>query len=74
MDFDALEKQALELPARDRARLVQDLLESLDKLTSSEVRSLWLDESERRAHEIDRGEVALVSSESVAQEARALLK
>ena len=74
MDFDTLEKQALELPVRDRARLVQDLLESLDKLTSSEVRSMWLDESERRADQIDRGEVALVSSDSVAQEARALLK
>jgi putative addiction module component (TIGR02574 family) len=74
MDFDTLEKQALGLPVKDRARLVQDLLESLDKLSPSEVKSLWLDEAERRANQIDRGEVSLVSAESVALEARAILK
>lgn len=74
MDFDTLEKQALGLPVKDRARLVQDLLESLDKLTPAEVQSLWLDEAEHRANQIDRGEVSLVSAESVALEARAILK
>ena len=74
MDFDTLEKQALGLPVRDRARLVQDLLESLDRLTPTEVQSLWLDEAERRANQIDRGEVSLVSVESVAPEARAILR
>jgi putative addiction module component (TIGR02574 family) len=74
MDFDTLEKQALGLPAKDRARLVQDLLESLDNLTPAEVQSLWLDEAERRANQIDRGEVSLISAESVALEARAILK
>src|SRR6266403_3486034 len=72
MDFDTLEKQALGLPVKDRARLVQDLLESLDKLTPAEVQSL--DEAERRANQIDRGEVSLVSAESVAIEARAILR
>jgi hypothetical protein len=74
MDFDTLEKQALGLSVQDRARLVHDLLESLDKLTPAEAQSLWLDEAERRAIQIDRGEVSLVSSESVALEARAILK
>ena len=74
MDFDTLEKQALGLPVKDRARLIQDLLESLDKLTPAEVQSLWLDEAERRANQIDRGEVSLVSAESVALEARAILR
>ena len=74
MDFDLVEKQALGLPAKDRARLVKDLLESLDELTPAEVKSLWLDEAELRAGQIDRGEVDLASAEEVAREARALLK
>ena len=74
MDFDLVEKQALGLPAKDRARLVKDLLESLDELTPAEVKSLWLDEAEKRAGQIDRGEVDLASAEEVAREARALLK
>jgi putative addiction module component (TIGR02574 family) len=66
MDFDTLEIQALGLPVKDRARLVQDLLESLDELTPEEVQSLWPGEAERRADQIDRGEVSFVSAESVA--------
>ena len=74
MDFKSLEKQALGLPAADRAKLAQELLESLDSLTASEREQLWLDEAERRARQIDAGEVALVSGEEVARKARELLR
>jgi Putative addiction module component len=74
MDFTSVEQQALSLPADERARLVQGLLESLDRLTPDEVQRLWLDEAGRRAVQIDRGETTLVPANVVAKKARALLK
>ncbi len=74
MDFESVERQALSLPTADRLRLVQELLASLDMLTSDEHRSLWFDEAESRAAQIDRGEDVLVSAQEVANKARALLK
>jgi hypothetical protein len=74
MDSKSLEKQALGLRAPDRAKLAQRLLESLDDLGDAEREKLWLDEAARRAAQIDRGEVELISGEVVARKARALLK
>lgn len=55
MNFKSLEKQALNLPAQERARLAHELLASLDSLSPSEHERLWLDEAERRARQIDAG-------------------
>jgi putative addiction module component (TIGR02574 family) len=74
MDFASLEEQALSLPAEDRARLANDLLDSLDRLSPAELRTLWLDEAARRAGQLDRGEAQLIPAEEVAKKARALLK
>jgi len=74
MDFSSIEEQALSLSAEDRARLAHELLDSLDQLSPAELRGLWLDEAERRAAQIDRGEATLVPAEEVARKARALLK
>lgn len=74
MDRKAVEKQALGLPAPDRARLAHKLLESLDSLSEDEREQLWLDEAARRAAQLDKGEVQLVPGEEVAGKARALLK
>jgi hypothetical protein len=65
MDIGAIEKKALHLPLRDRARLAQRLIESLDELSDAEAESLWLDEAERRAREIDQDAVALVSADEL---------
>lgn len=65
---------ALSLPVEERARLVRQLLESLDTLPSAEVEQLWLEEAARRADRIDRGEVKLVPADEVLAKARALLK
>lgn len=73
MDSKSLEKQALSLPAPDRARLAQRLLESLDDLSDSEREKLWLDEAARRAAQLDSGEVELIPGSEVARKARALL-
>ena len=74
MDFELIEKQALSLSAKERARLAQELLDSIDNLAPQEVEALWLDLAERRAAEIDSGSAALVSGEEVMEKARALLK
>lgn len=74
MDVKALEREALKLPVDDRARLVRELLDSLDDLPSQEIDRLWLEEASRRATQIDAGEVALVPGEEVDRKARALLR
>ncbi|MGA7539279.1 MAG: addiction module protein [Steroidobacteraceae bacterium] len=74
MDIDALEREALKLPAEDRARLVRNLLDSLDELSAEELDRLWLEEASQRAAQIDAGEVELISAEEVDRKARALLR
>jgi hypothetical protein len=73
MDSKSVEQQALGLPAPDRAKLAQKLLESLDDLSDAEREKLWLDEAARRAAQIDSGEVALIPGSEVARKARALV-
>ena len=74
MDFKAIEKQALLLSPEHRAKLAQSLLISLDSLSQAEIEVTWLDEAQRRAQEIDGGNVSLVSAETVKKKARALLR
>jgi putative addiction module component (TIGR02574 family) len=74
MDVEALEREVLKLPAEDRARLAQELLDSLDEFPPQEIDRLWLEEASRRAAQIDTGEVELVSAEDVDRKARALLR
>ena len=45
MDFATIERESLNLPAEDRAKLAHELLESLDALTSQEIDALWMAEA-----------------------------
>ncbi|GAA0720801.1 addiction module protein [Dokdonella soli] len=74
MNLKSLEREALNLPPEDRAKLAQELLESLDSLSTAESERLWLEQADRRAREIDAGVVSLASGEDVSRKARALLK
>jgi putative addiction module component (TIGR02574 family) len=74
MKRDDLEKEALKLSPDERARLAQTLLLSLDDLSEKEVEEAWLVEIQRRARQIDRGEVQPIPSEEVMRKARALLR
>ena len=49
MNTNTIEEEALVLPAQERARLAERLLESLDNLPERDVEALWLDAAERRA-------------------------
>ena len=73
MDTVTIEREALHLPATDRARLAHNLLLSLENLSEDELSEAWLDEAERRAAEIDNGTVNLISAEEVSAKARVLL-
>ena len=74
MDSQTIEQEALGLPPEDRAKLVQKLLLSLDTLSEEESGQTWLIEADRRARELDRGDVQPISEEEVRRKARALLR
>jgi putative addiction module component (TIGR02574 family) len=56
---------ALKLAAPDRARVVEQLIASLDAESDPEVELAWQQEIQRRLGEIDRGEVVCVPWEEV---------
>jgi putative addiction module component (TIGR02574 family) len=72
MTIEQLKSEALKLPHHERARLAQELIESLDEET--EIERAWYEEAERRLLEIREGKVAAVSAEEVFAAARARLK
>ena len=74
MDPQTIEQEALGLPPEDRAKLAQKLLLSLDTLSEEESERTWLIEAERRARELERGDVQPISADEVRRKARALLR
>jgi putative addiction module component (TIGR02574 family) len=65
-----LAEQARGLPAEERARLVDLLLESLHEPPLAEVEAAWSREIERRVAAHERGEVETFAAEDVFAEAR----
>jgi putative addiction module component (TIGR02574 family) len=57
--LEAIEAEALQLSAAERARLVERLIASLD--IDPELEEAWAAEVERRNAEIESGAVALIS-------------
>jgi len=72
MSTEELESEALKLPPRDRARLAERLLESLEALTDAENEKLWAEEAARRDAAWDPGTTR--SAADVLREARSRLK
>jgi putative addiction module component (TIGR02574 family) len=68
----AVEAQARMLPAEERARLAEALLESLLEAPQAEIEAAWRHEIEERVETFDRGETRTVSAEDVFAEARRL--
>jgi putative addiction module component (TIGR02574 family) len=69
-----LESQALKLPRRQRARLAQQLISSLDQEVDPDVEKLWLAEAERRLAELKSGKAASIPAAAVMKKARASLR
>ena len=69
-DPDEVLRTALRLEFRDRARLAEKLLASLDALSEEEAERLWADEAERRLEEYRAGRTRAISADDVAQRAQ----
>jgi putative addiction module component (TIGR02574 family) len=65
-----LADQAKSLPAEERSRLVELLLESLHEPPIADVEAAWEKEIERRVAAYERGEVETFAAEDVFAEAR----
>lgn len=74
MKASAVAKQALHLPIKERAKLAQRLLESLDDLSEAEAEKLWVAEADRRAKQLKEGKVRPVSAEELERRVQARLK
>jgi len=70
MDAAILEKEALLLPDRERAVLVDRLLESLSR-RSSELEAAWIREADRRLEAFGKGLIGAVSGSEAMSELRA---
>ncbi len=69
-----LESKVLKLPARERARLAERLISSLDDQTDPDAEKLWGEEAERRLEELRSGTVKSRSAETVFRRARSALR
>jgi len=69
-----LESRALKLSRRERARLAQRLIASLDSEVDADVDKLWLQEAERRLGELKSGKVAGIPAARVIRKARSALR
>jgi len=71
---EELSARAKALPAEDRARLAEELLESLQEDIDAGADAAWDREIERRVDEIGAGRAKLVAAEDVHAEARRLIR
>jgi putative addiction module component (TIGR02574 family) len=69
-----IESKALQLPPKERARLAQRLIASLDAESDRDAEQAWLEEAERRLDELESGKVAGIPAEQVLEKARSTLR
>jgi putative addiction module component (TIGR02574 family) len=69
-----LESQALKLSRRERARLAQRLISSLDEEVEADSERLWRAEAERRLAELKSGKVVGIPAEKVLRKVRSALR
>lgn len=69
-----LEREARQLPIRDRALLAQQLIASIDPGEDIDAEVAWLEEAERRYQAYRQGMLAAKPAEQVFREAKARLK
>ncbi len=64
----------MKLSRRQRARLAQRLLSSLDPEVDADAERFWLAEAERRLADLKSGKVAAIPAERVLKKVRAALR
>jgi putative addiction module component (TIGR02574 family) len=70
--FDELARKAQGLDVDERARLAQELLESVERDADAEVQAAWEAEVADRIAKYERGEAKLIPAEDVFAAARRL--
>ena len=69
VDLKEFERQALQLPLKERAALAEHLIASLDATEDAECEHLWVEEAERRYQEYKSGTISSRSAEDVFRDA-----
>ena len=69
-----LEANLLTLSRKERARLAQQLIASLDQEADADADALWLREAERRLGELKSGRATGIPAEKVIRKARSALR
>ena len=69
-----IQEEIRRLSAAEKEEVLRTLLEEIDGPPDSDVESAWLKEVERRAGEIESGQVQCVPAEEVFRQLDALLK
>lgn len=69
-----IESEALKLSPKQRARIAERLLSSLDDETELDSESAWVEEAERRLDELLTGKVKGIPAEQVFKKARSPLR
>ncbi len=72
--FDEIAADAMKLPLRDRVRLAQQLVFSLDDEIETGVEALWVVEAERRLQELRAGTVKGIEAEEAFRKAHEALE
>lgn len=73
MSAKDVESEALRLPPKERARLAEHLLGSLEDGAEADSEALWLDEAERRYQAYREGKVAATPADEALRKARSEL-
>ena len=68
--FDQVAADAMKLPLRDRVRLAQQLVLTLDDQSETEVEELWFTEAKRRLDELHSGTVKGIDADEAFRTAR----
>jgi Putative addiction module component len=72
--FDRIAADALKLPLKDRVKLAQRLVLTLDDQLEQDVEGLWVVEAERRLEELRTGRVKGIGAGAAFRKARQSLK
>jgi putative addiction module component (TIGR02574 family) len=72
--FDEIIADAMKLPLRERVRLAQRLVSSVEEQLEDNVEPLWMAEAERRLEELRAGEVKGMPATDAIRKAREALK
>jgi putative addiction module component (TIGR02574 family) len=68
--FDQVAADAMKLPLRERVRLAQQLVSTLDDESETEVEELWFSEAKRRLDELHSGKVEGIDADDAFKAAR----